>query len=66
MCIYAPCVFFFTAAQRACTALRAASLRSSWVMRDARTLPPTLPPLRPRATAAGFFLLEVFFLVVMT
>ena len=40
---------YFTAffAHRACTALRALSLRSSAVMFDARTAPPSLPPLRP-------------------
>ena len=45
-------VFF---AHRACTALRAALLRSSAVMAAALAGPPFLPPLRPRATAAGFF-----------
>ena len=39
----------------AVTALRAASLRSSAVIAAALAGPPFFPPLRPRATAAGFF-----------
>lgn len=42
-------------AHRADTAFRAASLRSAFVIDAARALPPTNPPFRPRATAAGFF-----------
>jgi hypothetical protein len=41
---------FFVFAQRACTALRDASLRCSAVMLDARTEPPSFPPLRPILT----------------
>ena len=44
----------FTRAQRAFTALRALALRSSGVILAARAGPPFIPPLRPRATAAGF------------
>lgn len=40
---------------RATTAFRAASLRSSAVIAAALAGPPFFPPLRPRATAAGFF-----------
>src|SRR5580698_1586962 len=49
--------FAFDLAHRTKTALRALSLRSSGVILAARAGPPFLPPLRPRATAAGFFLL---------
>jgi hypothetical protein len=42
-------------AHRASTAFLALSLRSSGVMAAARAGPPFLPPLRPRATAAGSF-----------
>ena len=38
----------------AVAAFRAISLRCSAVSDSARRLPPTLPPLRPKATAAGF------------
>ena len=48
--------FFFTRAQRAFTAFLALSLRSSAVMLAARAGPPFKPPLRPKDTAAGFFL----------
>jgi len=41
--------------QRAITAFRAATLRSSAVIEAARALPPLSPPLRPKATAIGFF-----------
>jgi hypothetical protein len=40
---------------RACTALRAASLRSFGVMLAALAGPPFFPPILPNATAAGFF-----------
>jgi hypothetical protein len=40
---------------RAATACLALSLRSSAVMFAARARPPFLAPLRPKATAAGFF-----------
>jgi hypothetical protein len=43
-------------AQRAMTALLALSLRSSVVILAARAGPPLRPPLRPNATAYGFFL----------
>jgi hypothetical protein len=49
--------FAFAFAHRTKTALRALSLRSSGVILAARAGPPFLPPLRPKATAAGFFLL---------
>ncbi len=42
--------------QRATAAFRAISLRRSGVSFFARRLQPTLPPSRPRATAAGFLL----------
>lgn len=48
---------FLALAQRASTALRALALRSAAVSFAARALPPFSPPRRPRATAAGFFLL---------
>jgi hypothetical protein len=41
-------------AHRARAAFRALAARSSAVMLAARAGPPFLPPLRPRATAAGF------------
>lgn len=41
--------------QRAAAAFRALSLRSAAVIVSIRRLPPFRPPLRPRATAAGFF-----------
>src|SRR5688572_1541696 len=41
------------------TALRAASLRSSADIAAALAGPPFFPPLRPRATAAGFFRLFI-------
>src|SRR2546422_11389379 len=47
---------FFWRSHRAMTALRAASLRSSGVIAAALAKPPFFPPLRPSATAAGFFL----------
>ena len=40
---------------RAEAASLAISLRCSGVSREARTMPPLRPPLRPRATAWGFF-----------
>lgn len=43
------------AAHRATAAFLALAARSSGVMLAARAGPPFLPPLRPRATAAGFF-----------
>src|SRR5262245_42942717 len=45
----------FAFSHRAKTALRAASLRASGLIYAALTGPPFFPPLRPRATAAGFF-----------
>src|ERR1035438_5277518 len=42
-------------AQRARTAFLALSLRCSGVIFAARAGPPFLPPLRPNATAYGFF-----------
>ncbi len=48
--------FFFTRAQRALTAFRALSLRSSAVMLAARAGPPFKPPLRPKDTAAWILL----------
>jgi hypothetical protein len=50
--VYALVAFAF--AQRAWTAFLAASERCSGVMAAALAWPPTLPPLRPRETAAGF------------
>jgi len=50
---------FFTAlvlAHLATTAFRALSLRCSAVSLVARAGPPFMPPLRPKATAAAFFL----------
>ena len=41
--------------QRAAAAFLAASLRSSAVILSARAFPPSRPPLRPSATAAGSF-----------
>jgi hypothetical protein len=43
-------------AQRAMTALRALSLRCSWVSLLALAGPPLRPPLRPSATACGSLL----------
>jgi hypothetical protein len=45
--------------QRARAAFLALAARSSAVMLAARAGPPFLPPLRPRATAAGFFRLPM-------
>ncbi len=49
--------FFFL--HRARAALRRILLRSSEDTPSHRALPPFLPPLRPRATAWGFFLLAI-------
>ena len=43
-------------AHRARAAFRALAARSSGVILAARAGPPFFPPLRPSATAAGFFL----------
>jgi hypothetical protein len=54
---YAAFFCFLTFAHLANTAFRALSLRSSAVMLAALAGPPIFPPLRPNATAAGFFFL---------
>ena len=51
-------------AQRAVTAFLALSLRCSGLILAARAFPPIFPPLRPRATAAGFFRLATIPLYV--
>jgi len=48
--------FFSLPPHRAAAALAAISDRFSGVIEAARAFPPTLPPRRPKATAAGFFL----------
>ena len=48
---------FFAFAHRARAALRARVWRSSAVIAAKRALPPFRPPLRPSATACGFFAL---------
>jgi hypothetical protein len=50
------CLAFF---QRTSTALRASSVRSAFDTPSHRALPPRLPPLRPSATACGFFAMAV-------
>ena len=57
-------LFGFCLAQRASTAFRALSLRSSGVSFLALAGPPFFPPKRPRATAAGFFFLATCILYV--
>lgn len=55
-----------TLAQRANTAFLALSLRSWGVMFAARAGPPLRPPLRPSATAYGFFRFRTMILLYVS
>ena len=57
--VYRRAHFVFAFAQRARTAFLAISERSSLLRPCHRARPPFSPPLRPSATAAGFFFFAI-------